>query len=61
MSNENGDQIAGVILLIGFLFVLMSLIGAFNAFDKDHLGAGIFMLAASLPITAAINGVIKKK
>lgn len=62
MNNEYGNKIVGGIILIGFLFILFCLIGAFNAFeDTDYFGAGIFMLAASLPITAAIHGILKKK
>ena len=62
MDSKFGERLLRGILLIGFLFILLCLIGALNAFDvRDYFGAALFMLAASLPITAALHGVFNKR
>lgn len=61
MRNESKDKISGAIIILGILIVLISLIGAFLALEKEqYTGAGIFMLAASLPVTVAVNNILKK-
>ncbi|MFK8005439.1 MAG: hypothetical protein AB8H03_03675 [Saprospiraceae bacterium] len=62
MSKESGNKIIGGVILIGILIIIFSFVGAIKALgDDQYSGAGILMLAASLPITAAIHGVMKKK
>lgn len=61
MSLENGNKIVGGIILIGILVIILCLIGVFKTFNRDqYLASGLFMLAASLPITAAFNGIFGK-
>ena len=62
MSNESGNTIVGGVILVGLVVVVMSLLGAFRALEHDqYLGGGLLMLAASLPVSAAIYGVLRKK
>lgn len=61
MNNDHQNKITGFIATIAIAFIFFCLMGAFQAFeDNNHIGAGIFMLAASLPITVALNRVLKK-
>ncbi len=62
MSSESGNKIVGGIILLGIIVVLGSLIGAFLALEQEQfLGAGVLMLAASLPITVAAYSIFGRK
>jgi len=62
MKNEKGNKVVGGIMLVALVFMLMCLFGAFGAIVNDQfIGAGIILLAGSLPITAAVYGILFKK
>ncbi len=61
MSKESGTKIVGGMILLGGLFVIICMMVAYYTYEKDKVGSGIFMLAASLPISAILYGVFKKR
>lgn len=62
MSKESGNLVAGGAILLGFFIVLICIIGALFALVKEQfMGAGMLMLAASLPTAVAVHSVFKKE
>jgi len=62
MSNESANKIVGGVILAAVVIVIISFVGAVKALlNNEYLGAGVLMLAASLPIAATILGVLKNK
>ncbi|MCB0737341.1 MAG: hypothetical protein KDC92_07500 [Bacteroidetes bacterium] len=60
MNNNDKNLITGIIVTIALALCIFCVLGAIDAFQhNNHIGAGICFLAASLPITVALNRVLK--
>ncbi|MEL6676167.1 MAG: hypothetical protein AAFR61_28430 [Bacteroidota bacterium] len=57
--SNRGIRFMGGIILLAFLFVIIAfLIAVIAAMEGEYIGAGLIMIAASLPISAGVSKIL---